>query len=83
MAGLGSAGVVGSGWPRTPGGERIRRALPAAPGYVLPADRKWYRDWALAHPPRETFDTLQLGYPPAGFDVRHERERLLGPESSP
>ncbi|MGS2613193.1 PPK2 family polyphosphate kinase [Micromonospora sp. LZ34] len=55
----------------------------AAPWYVVPADRKWYRDWALAHLLRETFDTLQLGYPPAGFDVRHERERLLGSEGSP
>ncbi|MFI7486973.1 PPK2 family polyphosphate kinase [Micromonospora echinaurantiaca] len=60
-----------------------RCGTPAAPWYVLPADRKWYRDWALAHLLRETFDTLQLGYPPAGFDVRHERERLLGPERSP
>ncbi|MFG1889609.1 PPK2 family polyphosphate kinase [Micromonospora sp. NPDC049051] len=52
----------------------------AAPWYVVPADRKWYRDWAVAHLLRETFDTLDLGYPPAGFDVRRERERLLGPE---
>ncbi|MBQ1072287.1 hypothetical protein KBX06_03770 [Micromonospora sp. C31] len=52
----------------------------AAPWYVVPADRKWFRDWAVAHLLRETFDTLDLGYPPAGFDVRHERERLLRPE---
>ncbi|MEU2667119.1 PPK2 family polyphosphate kinase [Micromonospora sp. NPDC007220] len=52
----------------------------AAPWYVVPADRKWYRDWAVAHLLRETFDTLDLGYPPAGFDVRRERERLLGSE---
>ena len=50
----------------------------AAPWYVVPADRKWYRDWAVAHLLRETFDTLALGYPPAGFDIRRERERLLG-----
>ncbi|MER7458937.1 PPK2 family polyphosphate kinase [Micromonospora sp. NPDC126480] len=49
-----------------------------APWFVVPADRKWYRDWAVAHLLRETFDTLALGYPPAGFDVRRERERLLG-----
>ncbi|MGK5677323.1 PPK2 family polyphosphate kinase [Micromonospora sp. URMC 106] len=52
----------------------------AAPWYVVPADRKWYRDWAVAHLLRETFDTLDLGYPAAGFDVRRERERLLGAE---
>ncbi|MDG4794219.1 PPK2 family polyphosphate kinase [Micromonospora sp. WMMD1082] len=50
----------------------------AAPWHVVPADRKWYRDWAVAHLLRETFDTLDLGYPPADFDVDGERERLLG-----
>ncbi|KXK62229.1 hypothetical protein AWW66_09340 [Micromonospora rosaria] len=49
----------------------------AAPWYVVPADRKWYRDWAVAHLLRETFAGLRLGYPPAGFDVAGERERLL------
>ncbi|MCM0675695.1 hypothetical protein NCC78_13495 [Micromonospora phytophila] len=63
--------------------EALRRcATDAAPWYVVPADRKWYRDWAVAHLLRETFDTLHLGYPPAGFDVRHERERLLGSEGT-
>ncbi|MGW0501622.1 PPK2 family polyphosphate kinase [Micromonospora sp. NPDC003241] len=49
----------------------------AAPWYAVPADRKWYRDWAVAHLLRETFDTLSLGYPPADFDIAGERERLL------
>ncbi|SBT48512.1 PPK2 family polyphosphate kinase [Micromonospora auratinigra] len=48
----------------------------SAPWFVVPADRKWYRDWAVAHLLRETFDTLDLGYPPADFDVEHERHRL-------
>ncbi|MFI2710189.1 PPK2 family polyphosphate kinase [Micromonospora sp. NPDC018662] len=48
----------------------------AAPWFVVPADRKWYRDWALAHLLRETFDGLDLGYPPADFDVERERDRL-------
>ncbi|MFG2055512.1 PPK2 family polyphosphate kinase [Micromonospora sp. NPDC048930] len=48
----------------------------AAPWFVVPADRKWYRDWAVAHLLRETFDTLDLGYPPADFDVERERQRL-------
>ncbi|WP_036373194.1 PPK2 family polyphosphate kinase [Micromonospora sp. ATCC 39149] len=50
----------------------------AAPWYVVPADRKWYRDWAVAHLLRETFDDLDLGYPPADFDVAAERRRLRG-----
>ncbi|WP_230688945.1 PPK2 family polyphosphate kinase [Micromonospora sp. WMMD558] len=54
----------------------------AAPWYVVPADRKWYRDWAVAHLLRETFDTLALGYPAADFDVQRERERLLGFEET-
>ncbi|MEU5913517.1 PPK2 family polyphosphate kinase [Micromonospora sp. NPDC047527] len=54
-----------------------RCATDAAPWFVVPADRKWYRDWAVAHLLRETFDTLALGYPAADFDVAHERERLL------
>jgi PPK2 family polyphosphate:nucleotide phosphotransferase len=49
----------------------------AAPWFVVPADRKWYRDWAVAHLLRETFDTLDLGYPAADFDVERERERLV------
>ncbi|MCX4469772.1 Polyphosphate kinase 2 (PPK2) [Micromonospora sp. MW-13] len=50
----------------------------AAPWYVVPADRKWYRDWAVAHLLRETFDDLDLGYPAADFDVAAERRRLCG-----
>ncbi|RIV37235.1 PPK2 family polyphosphate kinase [Micromonospora radicis] len=55
-----------------------RSGTDVAPWYVVPADRKWYRDWAVAHLLRETFDTLALGYPPADFDIARERERLLG-----
>ncbi|MFR9776820.1 PPK2 family polyphosphate kinase [Micromonospora sp. MS34] len=50
----------------------------AAPWFVVPADRKWYRDWAVAHLLGETFDALDLGYPPADFDVERERQRLRG-----
>lgn len=49
----------------------------AAPWYVVPADRKWYRDWAVAHLLHETFATLDLGYPAATFDVERERRRLM------
>ncbi|WP_329015388.1 hypothetical protein OG271_08490 [Micromonospora rifamycinica] len=48
----------------------------AAPWFVVPADRKWYRDWAVAHLLRETFEGLDLGYPAAGFDVERELRRL-------
>jgi PPK2 family polyphosphate:nucleotide phosphotransferase len=48
----------------------------AAPWYVVPADRKWYRDWAVASLLREIFDDQRLSYPPPAFDVEAERARL-------
>jgi PPK2 family polyphosphate:nucleotide phosphotransferase len=48
----------------------------AAPWYVVPADRKWYRDWAVATLLRDTMADLDLHYPPADFDVATERARL-------
>jgi len=48
----------------------------AAPWYVVPADRKWYRNWAVARLLLAAFEDLELGYPPAGFDVAAERHRL-------
>jgi PPK2 family polyphosphate:nucleotide phosphotransferase len=47
-----------------------------APWYVVPADRKWYRDWAVAHLLRETMADLRLEYPPPDFDVAAEKARL-------
>jgi PPK2 family polyphosphate:nucleotide phosphotransferase len=47
-----------------------------APWYVVPADRKWYRDWAVALLLRETLEAMDLRYPPADFDVATERARV-------
>lgn len=47
-----------------------------APWYVVPADRKWYRDWAVAHIVRETFAEMDLAYPKPDFDLDAERRRL-------
>lgn len=47
-----------------------------APWYVVPADRKWYRNWALAHLLVEALRTLGLEYPPPRFDLSAERERV-------
>ncbi len=47
-----------------------------APWYVVPADRKWYRDWAVAHLMLHAFSGLELRYPAAGFDLEQERKRL-------
>ncbi|WP_436788912.1 PPK2 family polyphosphate kinase [Yinghuangia sp. YIM S10712] len=49
----------------------------AAPWYVVPADRKWYRNWAISRLLLEHLEELDPRYPPAHFDVETERKRLL------
>jgi PPK2 family polyphosphate:nucleotide phosphotransferase len=47
-----------------------------APWYIVPADRKWYRNWAIAAILAETLDELDPRYPPAIVDVATERARI-------
>ncbi|MGH3647667.1 MAG: PPK2 family polyphosphate kinase [Micromonosporaceae bacterium] len=47
-----------------------------APWYVVPADRKWYRNWAVAHLLLETFASMGLRYPEVDFDLAAERKRV-------
>lgn len=47
-----------------------------APWYVLPADRKWYRNWAAAALLREKLAGLNLTWPVADFDVDEQKARL-------
>ncbi len=48
-----------------------------APWYVVPADRKWYRNWAIANLMLEHLRAFDLQWPPAKFDVEVERKRVL------
>jgi PPK2 family polyphosphate:nucleotide phosphotransferase len=48
-----------------------------APWYVVPSDRKWYRNWAIAALLRETLAELAPRFPAPDFDVEAERARLL------
>jgi PPK2 family polyphosphate:nucleotide phosphotransferase len=48
----------------------------AAPWLVVPSDRKWYRNWAVAAVLHEVLDGLGLGWPEADFDVAEQRRRL-------
>ncbi|MBA8794896.1 PPK2 family polyphosphate:nucleotide phosphotransferase [Friedmanniella endophytica] len=48
-----------------------------APWHLVPADRKWYRNWAVAALLLEHLEALHLQWPPADFDVETERSRLL------
>jgi PPK2 family polyphosphate:nucleotide phosphotransferase len=49
-----------------------------APWYVVPADRKWYRNWAVANVVLAHLTDLDLRYPAAEFDVPAQRARLAG-----
>ena len=48
-----------------------------APWYVIPADRKWHRDWLLTHLATETLREMNPHYPPTEFDVAAETARVM------
>jgi PPK2 family polyphosphate:nucleotide phosphotransferase len=50
----------------------------AAPWYIVPADRKWYRNWAISRLLIERLEELGLGWPAATFDVEQQRALLSG-----
>jgi PPK2 family polyphosphate:nucleotide phosphotransferase len=50
-----------------------RCSTDAAPWYVVPADRKWYRDWVIANLLVDALRTMNPAYPPAPFDVAEQR----------
>jgi PPK2 family polyphosphate:nucleotide phosphotransferase len=47
-----------------------------APWYVIPADRKWYRNWAVAQLLTEHLRALDLQWPAADYDVEQEKARV-------
>ncbi|MBP6786524.1 MAG: hypothetical protein KA170_02965 [Candidatus Promineofilum sp.] len=47
-----------------------------APWYVIPADRKWHRDWLLSNLVAETLREMKPQYPPTDFDVEVETARV-------
>jgi PPK2 family polyphosphate:nucleotide phosphotransferase len=48
-----------------------------APWYVIPADHKWYRNYAITRLLLEALERIDPAYPPGAFDVEVERKRLL------
>ncbi|MCD7442929.1 polyphosphate kinase 2 family protein [Streptomyces lincolnensis] len=54
-----------------------RCSTPHAPWYVIPGDRKWYRNWAVGRLLLEHLEALDPRYPKPDFDVAECRERLL------
>ncbi len=58
--------------------EAIERCdVDAAPWHIVPADRKWYRNWAITNLLIEELEAMELQWPTADFDVAEQRERLL------
>ena len=47
-----------------------------APWYVIPSDRKWYRNWAVAALLTQALETIDPTYPPPAFDVETEKRRV-------
>ena len=56
--------------------DAFARCGEAAPWHVVPADRKWYRNWAITKLLLEQMGALDLRWPPADFDVAAERRRV-------
>ncbi|WP_158894342.1 PPK2 family polyphosphate kinase [Amycolatopsis anabasis] len=55
-----------------------RTSTAAAPWYVVPADRKWYRNWLVARLLEEALSELAPRVPDPGFDVDAELAKLDG-----
>jgi PPK2 family polyphosphate:nucleotide phosphotransferase len=52
---------------------------PEAPWYVVPADRKWYRNWAVERLVLETLEEIDPRFPRPSLDVEALRSRLAPP----
>jgi PPK2 family polyphosphate:nucleotide phosphotransferase len=60
--------------------EVLRRSShPDAPWYVVPADRKWYRNWAVARLLLETLTEMAPAYPRPALDIPALKARLTPP----
>ena len=49
----------------------------AAPWYVVPADRKWYRNWAVMNILVEQLEAMKVTWPTPDYDPEEQRQRLL------
>jgi polyphosphate kinase 2 (PPK2 family) len=53
-----------------------RCSTAAAPWYVIPANRKWYRNWAVSQLLIETMEDMKLTYPNPNLDTRALKKRI-------
>jgi PPK2 family polyphosphate:nucleotide phosphotransferase len=54
-----------------------RTSTDTAPWYVVPSDRKWYRNWAVGRLLLETLTELAPRLPEPAYDVDEQRDRLI------
>jgi PPK2 family polyphosphate:nucleotide phosphotransferase len=54
-----------------------RSSTEAAPWHVVPADRKWYRNWAVTNVLIEELEAMALRWPEPALDLAEQRARLL------
>jgi PPK2 family polyphosphate:nucleotide phosphotransferase len=54
----------------------LERCGEAAPWHVVPSDKKWYRNWAIASLLLETLQSMDLDWPTPDYDVAAQRARL-------
>jgi len=47
-----------------------------APWFVVPSDRKWYRELAIASLLRDKLRAMDLSWPTADFDIEEQKRRL-------
>ena len=69
-------------WPKYQDAFRevLRRSNPDdAPWYVVPADRKWYRNWAVGRILLETLVEMAPEYPRPALDIPALKARLMPP----
>jgi PPK2 family polyphosphate:nucleotide phosphotransferase len=67
-------------WPDFQDAYRIaleRCGTESAPWHVIPADRKWYRNYAVLRLLVEALESIDPQYPTGEFDLAEERARVL------
>jgi PPK2 family polyphosphate:nucleotide phosphotransferase len=67
-------------WPDFQEAYRValeRCGTEAAPWHVIPADRKWYRNYAVLRLLIEALEGIDPQYPPGEFDLEAQRARVL------
>jgi PPK2 family polyphosphate:nucleotide phosphotransferase len=50
-----------------------------SPWYVIPSNKKWYRNWAIASILRETLEEMDLSYPKVDLHIPRLKQRLAPP----